>query len=71
MKLFLFAPDSLVSMSSDSKFDGTIWANAWTGSGDAIFTQGKTDITKTQLKINASHSTKMDLYNQWERQSMN
>ncbi|MDJ0730029.1 MAG: hypothetical protein QNJ33_08555 [Crocosphaera sp.] len=71
MKLFLFAPNSLVSMGSDAIFNGTIWAKTWKGSGSAIFTQGKTDITKTKLDIKASQSTTMDIYNEWQRQSMN
>ncbi|MDJ0598821.1 MAG: hypothetical protein QNJ37_08290 [Crocosphaera sp.] len=71
MKLFLFAPNSLVSMSSDSIFNGTIWAKAWKGSDSVIFTQGKTDLTKTKLNIDASQSTTIDIYNQWQRQSVN
>ena len=71
MKLFLFAPDSLVTMSSDSKFHGTIWANSWKGSGSVIFTQGQTDLSKTQLKDAVStQKTQIQFSQTWRREEL-
>lgn len=71
MKLFMFAPGSLVSMSSDSNFDGTIWANSWKGSGSVIFAQGQTDLSKTQLKDAVStQKTRIQFSQTWRREEL-
>ncbi|BAU64521.1 hypothetical protein STA3757_18930 [Stanieria sp. NIES-3757] len=49
MKTFIHAPYSLVEMSGNAKFSGTVWANEWKGEGTVYIAQGDTNLTKTKV----------------------
>ncbi len=52
MKLFVFAPDSLVEQTGSNQVIGTIWANSWQASGDAKFIEGETNLANIEIADN-------------------
>ncbi len=67
IKLFLFAPDSVVSMSDGANVEGTIWAKDWQGTGPVKFTAFNTDLSKTQVGP-LPPSNRIQSITNWQRQ---
>ncbi|MGB8702168.1 MAG: hypothetical protein WCD18_22355 [Thermosynechococcaceae cyanobacterium] len=50
MKMFMFAPQSVVTFSSSSKVEGTIWAQSWVGSGSATLTENSLNLSQAKVR---------------------
>jgi hypothetical protein len=62
MKVFVFAPNSLVEQSGASIVNGTIWAKSWKASGGSILVQGQTSITNTKVgSLSSSSNNNLNL----------
>ena len=49
IKMFLFAPQSTVTFSGSSNLAGTMWSNAWVGSGSSSITEVPLDLSQTPV----------------------
>jgi hypothetical protein len=49
MKVFLFAPTSVVTLSSTSRVEGTIWSEAWVGTGSPVMQEKGLDLSQTKV----------------------
>lgn len=57
MKVFVFAPYSLVEQTGASIVNGTIWSKSWKASGGSILVQGQTNIANTKIASPSSSPT--------------